>query len=198
LTDAHFVWFSINYRLAPANRWPACFEDVQTAIKWVKVHASEYKGDPNRIVLFGHSAGGHLAFLAAEIGDAPVQAVIGLAPVTDFEQDLEQRDGLSPSLQNLLDRPQKVTDESRQILRDIGPINHVKPGLPPFLIIQGSADKTVQPIQSSNFIAKLKESSVPCELIVVKDAPHRVTLWDQTDPSWKEKMIGWLKAKFER
>ncbi len=33
LTDAGFTWFSINYRLAPKNRWPACFEDVQTAIR---------------------------------------------------------------------------------------------------------------------------------------------------------------------
>ena len=41
-TSAGFTWFSINYRLAPKNRWPACFEDVQTAIRWVKANAAHY------------------------------------------------------------------------------------------------------------------------------------------------------------
>jgi alpha-L-fucosidase 2 len=88
LTAAGFTWFSINYRLAPTHRWPACFEDVQTAIRWVKAHAAEYRGDPRRIALFGHSAGGHLVCLAAvqAQADTRVQAVVGFAPVTDFEQ----------------------------------------------------------------------------------------------------------------
>ena len=46
LTHAGFTCFSINYRLAPANPWPACFEDVETAVRWAKRHAPEYKGDP--------------------------------------------------------------------------------------------------------------------------------------------------------
>jgi alpha-L-fucosidase 2 len=194
LTDAKYVWFSINYRLAPTHRWPACFEDVKTAIGWVKAHAADYKADAERLAIAGHSAGGHLAFLAAEQNEATkrVQAVIGLAPVTDFEQDLEQRGGLSTSLQALLDRPQQVTDESRQILKRIGAINHIKPGLPPFLLIQGSADRTVQPIQSQNFVAKLKEANVPADLIVLNGAMHRVTQWDDFDASWKARMVAWL------
>lgn len=197
LNDAGFVWFSINYRLAPANRWPACFDDVKTAIRWVKQHAGEYKGDPSRIVLFGHSAGGHLAFMAAQTGDTPVQAVVGLAPVTDFEQDLEQRGGLNKSLQDLLDRPQAVTEESRTILRQIGPINHIKAGLPPFLVLQGSMDRTVQPVQSQNFVTRLKLAGVDAELVVVDGAGHRVTDWDKTDTTWTRKMIDWLKLKVQ-
>ncbi len=64
LSRANFTWFTIDYRLAPENRWPACFDDVQTAIRWVKQHAAEFKGDPERIALIGYSAGGHLATLA--------------------------------------------------------------------------------------------------------------------------------------
>jgi alpha-L-fucosidase 2 len=194
LTDAGYVWFSINYRLAPTHRWPACFEDVQTAIRWVKAHAADYHGDPQRIAIFGHSAGGHLAFLAVEQDDPStrVQAVVGLAPVTDFEQDLEQRGGLSPSLQALLDRPKQVTDESRQILKRIGAINHIQPGLPPFLLIQGSADRTVQPIQSQHFVEKLKAAHVPADLIMINGAQHRVTQWNDFDPTWTKQMVVWL------
>jgi pectinesterase len=100
LTTAKFTWFSINYRHAPKHHWPACFEDVQAAIRWVKAHAAEYKGDPHRIALFGHSAGGQLVCLAATVADEStrVQAVVGFAPVTDFEQELPVRGGLSPAL----------------------------------------------------------------------------------------------------
>jgi len=195
LTRANFTWFSINYRLAPENRWPACLEDVQAAIRWAKRHAPEYKGDPRRIVLFGHSAGGHLVCLAATLAgpDTRVQAVVGYAPVTDHEQDLAQRGGLSTSLQNLLNRPKEVTDESRALLREISPINHVHPGLPPFLIVHGDADKTVPCQQSLNFIAKLKQNGVPCELITIKGAPHGLLTWESLDPTCNTKAIAWLK-----
>ena len=195
LTEAKFTWFSINYRLAPQNHWPACLEDVQTAIRWVKAHAPEYKGDPARIVLFGHSSGGHLVCLAATVAgpDTQVQAVVGFAPVTDHEQDLVQRGGLSTSLQNLLNQPKEVTPESRTLLRDISPINHVKPGLPPFLLIHGDADKTVPFQQSINFQAKLQSAGVPCDLITVKGAPHGLLLWEAADPSYRAKMLTWLR-----
>ena len=63
------AWFSINYRLAPQHRYPACIEDVETAIRWLKAHAKEYRVDPRRIGLAGESAGGHLVALAAVRAD---------------------------------------------------------------------------------------------------------------------------------
>jgi len=65
LSRAGFAWFEINYRLAPKFLYPACIEDVETAIRWVKAHAAEYHLDPSRIALAGESAGGHLVDLAA-------------------------------------------------------------------------------------------------------------------------------------
>ena len=195
LTKGDFTWFSINYRLAPTNRWPACFEDVQTAIRWVKAHAAEYKGNPKRIALIGHSAGGHLVCLAAALAndDTRVQAVIGLAAVTDMVADTERRGGLSTSLQALLNCPPELNDESRKILREFSPIDHVKPGLPPFLLIQGSADKTVPWQQSANFQAKLKEAGVACDLITLTNAPHSIVDWEKFDAGYKDKMAEWLK-----
>lgn len=195
LTAAHFTWFSINYRLAPANRWPACFEDVQTAIRWVKMHAAEFKGDPARIALIGHSAGGHLACLAGTEA-APgtqVQAVVGFAPVTDFEYELPARGGLSPSLQGLFGQPKEPNPASLALLRATAPINHVRPGLPPFLLLHGDADRTVPLQESVNFQAKLKASGVPCDLIVIPGAPHRLTQWARCDPDYSDRMIRWLR-----
>lgn len=195
LTEANFVWCSINYRLAPKHRWPAGYDDVETAIRWVKAHAAELKGDPRRIVLFGHSAGGQLVALAAlQATEATrVQAVVGFAPVTDFEQELPMRGGLSTSLQALLDRPKEVTPESLAILRALSPINHVAAGAPPFLILHGDADKTVPFQQTLNFLAKLEANGVPHELITVKGAPHGLMTWRTLDPTYEAKLIAWLR-----
>ncbi|HWA11039.1 MAG TPA: alpha/beta hydrolase [Opitutaceae bacterium] len=196
LTAAKIAWLSVNYRLAPQHPWPACLEDVQTAVRWARAHAAEFKGDPRRIVLFGHSAGGQLGCLAAELAatdDARVQAVVGFAPVTDFEQDLAARGGLSPSLQNLHHRPKEVTPEALAILRETSPINHVHPGLPPFLLLHGDADRTVPIEQSRNFQAKLAASGVPCELLVIPGAPHGLMTWEKFDPDYAAKMTAWLR-----
>ncbi|HYC71600.1 MAG TPA: alpha/beta hydrolase fold domain-containing protein [Opitutaceae bacterium] len=195
LTDAKFVWFSLNYRLAPRHRWPACLEDVTAAIRWVKAQAARYSGDPARIALFGHSAGGHLACLAGTLADdsVRVQAVVGCAPVTNHEQDLAARGGLSQALQHLLDRPKEVTAESRGLLRAISPINHARPGLPPFLLLHGDADRTVPLQQSLDFQAKLREHGVRCDLVVLPGAPHRLLDWERHAPDHDERMIAWLR-----
>lgn len=196
LTEAQFTWFSINYRLAPKHRWPACFEDVQTAIRWVKANAARYKGDPSRIALIGYSAGGQLATLAATVVDESVrvQAVVGYAPPTDFVQELPMRGGvLSRVQQGLLNRPQGLTPESIGMLAALSPINHVRPGLPPLLLLHGDADKTVPLQQSLNFQAKLRANFVRCDLITLPGAPHRLTEWDKFMPDHGARMVAWLR-----
>jgi alpha-L-fucosidase 2 len=195
LTDAKFTWFSINYRLASAHRWPEGFNDLQTAIRWVKAHAAEFKGDPNRIALFGHSSGGHVVCLAATLIDDSlrVQAVVGFAPVTNHEQDLPIRGGLSASLQGLLNRPKELTPESLGLLRELSPINHVRPGLPPFLLIHGDADKSVPFQQSLDFQAKLQANNVRCDLIRIPGAPHGLLTWEKIQPDYNARMIEWLR-----
>lgn len=200
LTRAGFTWFSINYRLAPKNRWPAAFGDVQTAIRWVKANAAEFKGDPTRIALIGYSAGGHLACLTAVRADKEtlVQAVVGFAPPTDLPADTERRGGLSKALQDLLDRPQPVDLAAQEILQNLSPITYVRPGLtepglPPFLLIHGTKDESVPYSQSVNFQKRLREIGVPCDLIPIEGAPHRLRDWDNLDASYREKMAAWLR-----
>jgi acetyl esterase/lipase len=194
LTAAKFTWFSIDYRLAPTNRWPACFEDMQTAIRWAKAHAAEYKEDPGRIALCGYSAGGHLACLAAVLAqsDTRVQAVLGYAPPTDMVADNERRSGLSKSLQWLLNLPPELTPETRKTLSAISPVELVKPGLPPFLLIQGDADKTVLHEHTVNFQARLLACQVPCDLITITNAQHRILDWAKYDTNFEGEITAWL------
>ncbi|AOS44490.1 Rhamnogalacturonan acetylesterase RhgT [Lacunisphaera limnophila] len=199
LTAAKYTWFSINYRLAPQHRWPACLDDVLTAIRWVKANAAKFNGDPARIALFGHSAGGHLVCLAATVPDdsVRVEAVVGFAPVTNHEQELPRRGGLSPSLQKLLDRPKEITPESLGLLRAISPLNHVRPGLPPFLLIHGDADQTVPIQQSHDFQAALQAHGVECDLMVLPGAAHGLAPWAQGDPGYIDRYLGWLAGHLQ-
>jgi acetyl esterase/lipase len=65
------VGVTINYRLAPDNPWPAGAQDLAAAIAWTRANIARHGGDPDRIVLFGHSAGAN--HVADYVGNRSVQ-----------------------------------------------------------------------------------------------------------------------------
>lgn len=196
LADAGFTSFSINYRLAPKHPWPACFEDVQAAIRWVRANAASYRGDPRRIAVIGYSAGGQLAALAAIRADEStrVQAVVGLAPAVELVADSKRRGEVGPALRNLLGLPEKLDERSLAAIAAISPAEEIKPGLPPFLLVQGTADQSVRHVETAAFFERLKQAKVPCEFFEMKDAPHRISEWPRFAPDCAEKTVEWLKA----
>lgn len=193
----NFTWFTINYRLAPTNRWPACFDDVLTAIRWVKAHAAEFKGDPKRLALMGYSAGGQLALLAGAMDEkgTRVQAVIGLAPPADVFGDATRR-GLDKwsSMKNLLGAT-ALDEPTLALMKKISPVEYVRPGLPPFLLIQGNTDQAVAYDFTVAFVEKLRAAQVPCEFITLTNANHRIAEWNKFDPAWQTKLVQWLNEK---
>ncbi len=66
-----WVVVAINYRLAPQYPWPAQIEDATRALGWIKTNIASYGGDPDRVVVAGGSAGGHLASLLALSSEDP-------------------------------------------------------------------------------------------------------------------------------
>ncbi len=195
-TAAGCVWFSIDYRMLPTHRWPAQLEDTQTAIRWVKVHAAEYRGDPSRIVIVGHSAGGHIALQAAVLGegDTRVQAAIGYAPVSDLEFDAQVRGGASTGLQQLFGVPRDLTPESRKILLAGSPGSYIKPGLPPMLMLHGDADRTVAIAMTRRFEEKMLAAGNVCDVIVLPRAPHGLLAWDKIVPGYRQQVADWLRV----
>ena len=195
----NFTWFTINYRLAPANRWPACYNDLLTAIRWVKKHAAEYKGDPDRIALIGYSAGGHLVTLAGTRtnADTRVQAIVGFAPPTEIAVDAQRRGSMDKwvSMKYLLGRD-TLDDATLKIMSEISPSEHVQAGLPPFLLVQGSADKTVPPAQTLDFRSRLQAADgIPCDMITITNGQHRIADWAKFHPGWQGEVVTWLRQK---
>jgi len=196
LSKGGFAWFSINYRLAPAYRFPAMAEDVDAAIRWVKKHAKDYKVDVKRIALMGESAGGHLVAYAGARGkgDTKVAAVVPFYGVHDLNARTKTMGAIGENVEKLLDisAPGPAAEEK---MRAASPITYVHKGMPPFLMIHGTADKAVPYDQSPLMCAKMKEAGVRCEVFTVEGAPHGIGPWEKNPAfqKYKEKMVEWLR-----
>lgn len=196
-SKAGLAWFSINYRLAPKHAFPAAVEDVEAAIRWVKAHAVEFKIDPTRLALVGESAGGHLVAMAVVRAreDTRVAAAVPFYAPVDLESDTARRGGLSLSLRALFGGSYEVDDATTQLLRSASPINFVHAGLPPFLLVHGTADMSVPYSQSVQLQAKLRAAGVSCDLITIDDGVHGMARWKETDPTYKDRVTKWIVAK---
>lgn len=202
LSRAGIAWFSIDYRLSSdISQFGAAIEDVENAIRFVKAHAKEYRINPDRIALIGESAGGQLAAMAA-LDPAPgteVMAVVALYAPTDLVKlaktsefvPKQVRDSLAgtPFEQLLLAR-----------LGQLSPIDNVKPGSPPFLLIHGTEDTLVPFSQSRAMCERMTEAGASCELFPVEGGGHGIRWWESAHPAeaeaYKHEMVTWLKDQF--
>lgn len=195
LSAAGYAWVSINYRLAPEHKYPGSVEDVETAIRWVKTHAEEYRFDPSRIVLIGESAGGYLVNKVGTMHkeDTRVAAVVSLYGAADLLFRLKSSNG-KPSI--TFSNYFGVTEDNeatRKFLVEASPATHVRPGLPPFLLFHGNQDKRVPYNQSENFFAKLKAAGVPAKFITIEGGGHGIGGWEKMGSDYAAQMIAWLE-----
>ena len=193
LAKAGFTWFTINYRLAPDHRWPACADDVTAAVRWVKAHAADYKVDVKRIALIGESAGGYLVEWAGVTATAEtsVAAVVPFYAPCDLVKHVQRRNELR-GLGDLVGR-KEMNDETWQALNKLSTLQHVRPGLPPFLLVHGDADTTVAIEQSHLFQSQMKAAGNVCDLITVKGGGHGMGGWAKLNSDYTTQMIAWLK-----
>jgi alpha-L-fucosidase 2 len=193
LTQAHLAWFSIEYRLAPAYRYPACVDDVKTAIVWVKAHAGEFNIDPRRIALLGESAGGHLVSLAG-IQATPatrVAAIVDFYGSSDLVAQVRQKGKLTRDIVALFGRsavdPQLVT-----LMQAASPVTYVHAGLPPFLIVHGTADPIVPYAQAVELAERLRACGDPCELMTIPGGNHAMGNWGRIEPDFRVRVAQWI------
>lgn len=184
-----YVVASIEYRFSGEAAFPAAIQDVKAAIRWLRAHATEYGIDPGRVVVWGGSAGGHLAALAgvscgvaslspttekkAQIAPAGpdgdcVQGVVSWYGVFDFR---EARPGShNATVRRFLGCAD--TGCTRAQLAAASPATYVKSGEPPMLLIVGSADTVVGAQQSRDFAALLRSKDDPVQLLIIPGVNH--------------------------
>jgi alpha-L-fucosidase 2 len=195
LADAGFAWFSINYRLAPQFKFPADADDVESAIRFVKVNAAKYKVDPKRIALIGESAGGHLVSYvgARNRSDSRVAAVVSMYGVHDFVAAAVEWKPLPHELLDLFGIPEVNADAAPLLIKG-SPVVYVSRNMPPFLLMHGSKDEDVPYEQSVEMCDKMKKAGAHCDLITIQGAPHGMDHWE-SHPEWlwyKKALVDWL------
>lgn len=162
---------SVDYRRAPKHRFPAAVEDSAFAVSWALEHASEYGGDPERLIVGGDSAGGNLtgSVVASDNGDA-VRALLLLYGIYDFHRATPVMTLLfgdaSPQAQPYL--PPAEYETLRGDPRLSPEVNCAN--FPPSLVLIGDKDPLLA--ESTAVAAKLAETGVRHKLVVYEDTPH--------------------------
>jgi acetyl esterase/lipase len=184
LASAGMVVASIDYRLAPETSFPDSFEDCLDAVDWIATRAEEFGADPERIGLWGDSAGGHLVLLVATSQTHPeysgprmqtpgenLKGVVAWYPPTDMLEmhRAESRALGAGTVQNFVGSAPE-TDPERW--RQVSPIENVHGELPPTLILQGTRDVLVPHDQAIRYTEKLDAAGAPHELHIVEGAVH--------------------------
>lgn len=176
-------WHVVNmtYRLGPGTA-PAAVDDSVCALRWVVDHASEYGFDPERIVVSGGSAGGHLALVTGILGSKEghpcypgdgfkVGAVINWYGITNIETVDRY---LSEAMPEFNYARAWAGDQSRipDLSDRYSPIHIVDEGAPPVLTIHGEDDSVVPHDQATTFHARLSELGLVHELRSMPGGTH--------------------------
>ncbi len=213
LADAGFVWFSIDYRLAPKAHFDQAIADVFTAIQWVRTHTYEYHVDLNRIVLMGESAGGLLVNYAGThlTPQTQVAAVVDFYGPSDYgtlaleRRDHPERFDLKTANRHAANGGgihffgvDQLDDAGIAKLHSLSPLAAVHKGMPPFLCIHGDADDQVSFSQTPPFCDAIKAVGSNCEIITVPGGAHGMNRWQAANmQDWKPQMIAWLKKTLQ-
>jgi acetyl esterase/lipase len=173
LIEDGYVFVSINYRLAPAYKFPIQIEDCTSALKWVTDNISDYKGDPCKIGILGDSAGGHLTALLVAGSKWHTKFSIDAdrircwVPISGVH-DLRLKDNYNnPDYENLFNV--FVNDDH---LEAASPVSHITGNEPPSLIIHGSDDWIVPRTNSIALYDKLREKGADSTLQLIRGYWH--------------------------
>src|SRR5262245_14775302 len=194
--------FVLKYRIAPRYRHPAPLQDAQRALRTVRAHAKEWDINPERVGIWGFSAGGHLASTAAthfDDGKAddsdPVERVscrpdfaILCYPVITFKEPHVHKG----SRANLLGK-----DPAPELVESLSNETQVTSHTPPTFLFHTNADAGVVPENSIQFYLALRKAKVPAELHIYEKGPHGVGLApkDAVLTTWKERLADWLALR---
>lgn len=157
--------FNVTYRMAPAWTYPAPLDDIRAALDWMEENAVEQGVDPERIAIFGYSAGGYAGALAALTDERKrVKAVVaGGAPsdLTYYSEGKLIRNFLGGRL-----------EEVPELFHEASPVNHITPASPPFFLYHGDQDTLVHPDHLREMEVALKANGVPHEIHWIRGKGH--------------------------
>jgi acetyl esterase/lipase len=207
LASQGYVAVLVNYRLSPAVKHPEHVRDIARAYAWVRQNIGKHGGDPDRIVLAGHSAGGHLVALLAvddgfwNGGDPKltatdraalrgVVAVSGVYRIPGADETgamvAELLGGVRPGVRPRgLEKGTRfnlfkiVFGEDAEVRGKASPITHVERGkpLPPFLVLHAERELPLLPQMAKEFGRKLRDTGHAVEEQRIPGCHHNTILF---------------------
>ena len=204
--SGNYFCVSIEYRLSGVATWPAQIHDCKAAIRWLKVNAKKYNIDPEKIGVWGSSAGGHLVSMLGVSGDVPsLEGDSGspgvssrVACVVDYcgPSDFPAIAGVKETYKNAYQAVSKLLggpiEEKGEAARNASPMTYVSKAAVAFLIVHGTHDTTVPPPQADVLYAALKKAGVDATFIKILDGTHGVA------PSGGPQLLERVQAFFDK
>jgi len=182
VASAGFAVVCPDYRLSGEARFPAQLDDVQRALDWVASSGPGHGIDPDRILLWGDSAGGHLATLAALRGKArpAIRGVVAWYPVTDLLGIQADADAIGGDPHDSADARESallggLICDLPELAADASPVTHAAAATAPFFIAHGTADLGVPFAQSARLRDALLAAGTDVTLHSVDGANHMWT-----------------------
>jgi len=194
ITNAGCAIFNIDYRLSTVAPFPAQLQDCKAAVRFVRANAKRFNIDPNRVGVFGGSAGGHLALMTGMTGGMSEYTYGGVTAdfVGDGAQNLDQPDDVQaivayfpptdvaawsttvPSMltevhiarERFLGGP---AEEHIELCRIASPVTYLRSNLPPIMLGHGPRDNCVGFSHSWDFFEKLLDLKCDVQMLVSGD-----------------------------
>ena len=171
----------MSYRLANQQPWPAQPQDVASAVAWLKSNLAKHGGDPGKVVLVGHSSGGHLVALVSceekYLKDAglSLKDIAGTVPMGTL---LKPQQSLEAIKERFNKTPAFKMFGTPEAYYDAWPRQHLGKHIPPMLMLIAEAERFQPPIlaDTEEFVAEAKKLGAQADYEVLKDRTHMSTI----------------------
>lgn len=210
VADGNYAGASIGYRLSGEAQWPSQMHDCKAAIRWLKGHAKQYNFDPERIGIWGSSAGGHLVSMLGVSGgvdalegdlgafgneDSRVTCVVNFFGPSDF---LTMNDAGSKIDHDAPRSPESLLiggaiQDNKAKARSAAPMTYVSQDDVPIIHFHGMKDPLVPFNQSVVFHAALKKAGVDSTLVTIEQGGHGFSgekITEQVERFFRRHLLG--------